>query len=88
MLQTLGFVVLWFAIIAFLLRGHAWARIATLLLIVWFFGNLALNLFRIAGSRFAIDVSFAIPLAASVLRVTALILLFGPESNAWFSSRR
>src|SRR5579864_6827792 len=39
MLQTLGFVVLWFVIIAFLLRGQAWARIATLLRIVWFFGN-------------------------------------------------
>ena len=88
MLQTLGFVVLWFVIIAFLLRGQAWARIATLLMIVWFFGNLALSLFRVAGSGSAINLSFAIPVAASVLRVAALILLFGPESNAWFSSRR
>jgi hypothetical protein len=88
MLQTFGFVVLWFVVIAFLLRGQAWARIATLLMVVWFFGNLAWSLSRIAGSTFAIDARFAIPVAASVLRVAALILLFGRESNAWFASPR
>jgi hypothetical protein len=88
LLETPGLVVLWFAVIAFLLRGQAWARIATLLMVVWFFGNLAWSLFRVAGSRFGFDASFAIPVAASVLRVAALILLFGRESNAWFSSRR
>jgi hypothetical protein len=87
MLQTLGFIVLWFVVIAFLLRGRAWARIATLLLIVWFFGNLAFSVFRVAGSGSAISGTFAIPVAVSVLRVTALILLFGPESNAWFARR-
>jgi hypothetical protein len=84
---TLGFVVVWFVVLTFLWRGRAWARIATLLLVVWFFGNLAFSLFRVAGSGAAISGTFAIPVVTSVLRVAALILLFMPESNAWFARR-
>ena len=87
-LQSLGFIVLWFVVIAFLWQGHAWARIVTLLMVVGITGTVAFSLLRVAGSSSGMNPRFAFPIAIGILRFAALILLFGSESNAWFASRR
>ena len=64
-------------------QRQAWARIATVLLLVWGIANLLISIPRIGGSV-AFAPSLFVPILVDVLRVCAVYLLFKPESNAWY----
>jgi hypothetical protein len=63
-------------------QRQAWARIATVLLLVWGIANLLISILRIGGSV-AFASSLFVPLLVNGLRVWAVYLLFKPESNTW-----
>jgi hypothetical protein len=60
-----------------------WARFAVVVFLVWAIGNLSFTILRYAGSS-AISLTLAIPLLTDAIRVWAAVLLFKPESTAWF----
>jgi hypothetical protein len=70
----------------FLLRGHAWSRVATAVLV----GVLLLVQFSSAlGLRFGdFPLGLAREVAIGTLHIAAVVLLFLPNANGWFSRRK
>jgi hypothetical protein len=81
--RSFGFDILWILFTIGLWQRQGWARFAILLLTLWSAGNLLYGVIRVASSGAAIY-GFALPLGIAALHVGALVLLFRPDSNAWF----
>jgi hypothetical protein len=82
-LRMVGFSLLWMVLPICVWARQNWARFAVVVFLVWAIGNLAFTLLRYAGSS-AISLTLAIPLLTDAIRVWAAVLLFKPESTAWF----
>ena len=85
MAQSIAGAILWLVLIAFLWQRQSWARFGVLILLVWVLGSLVLSVLRIGG---AIPWGLAPAVAADLMRICAVFLLFRPESNAWFQQNR
>jgi hypothetical protein len=82
-IRTIGFWIAWIVALSFFWQRQNWARIAIALLVVWHVGNLGWILMRNLGLG-TVSFSFAIALLIAVARLAALVLMFTPDSNAWF----
>jgi hypothetical protein len=82
-IQTIFFSILWLALIIALWQRQNWARIAIVVLIVWNVANLALTFIRMAGMN-APMWGLSIGVGEAIMRIVAVLLLFRPQSNAWF----
>ncbi len=82
-IQTIFFSIVWLALIVALWQRQGWARIAVVLLIAWSLVNLAITFIRITGINGPMW-GMSIAAGENILRIVAVVLLFGPQSNAWF----
>jgi hypothetical protein len=82
-LRMVGLSLLWMVLPICIWARQNWARFALVVLLVWAIGNLAFTILRYAGSS-AISLTLAMPLLTDAIRVWAAVLLFKPESTAWF----
>ncbi|MGA3205973.1 MAG: hypothetical protein ABSF12_26050 [Bryobacteraceae bacterium] len=82
-LRMVGLSLLWMVLPICIWARQNWARFAVVVLLVWAIGNLAFTVLRYASSS-AIALTLAMPLLTDALRIWAAILLFKPESTAWF----
>jgi xanthosine utilization system XapX-like protein len=83
--QTGFFTILWLALIVALWQRQDWARIALVVLIAWSLINLAITFIRIAGMNGPMW-GLSIAVGENILRIIAALLVFRPQSNAWFKS--
>jgi len=78
--RTIGLWILWVVLTILVWQRQSWARFAILLLLAWSLVNLMLT-----GLRFTVAIfALIVPLLIDVLRIGAAVLLFKPDSNAWF----
>jgi hypothetical protein len=82
-LRMVGLSLLWMVLPICIWARQNWARFAVVVFLVWAIGNLAFTIYRYAGSS-TIALTLAMPLLTDALRVWAAVLLFKPESTAWF----
>jgi hypothetical protein len=83
LLRTITLLAAWIVLTILIWQRQAWPRIAVLVLIVWAVGNLLVTALRIGASG-ALAFSLVLPLLVDALRIAAAVLLFKPESSAWF----
>lgn len=80
LVRSIGFLVLWIVLTTLVWQRQTWARIAIVLLVAWSLGNLMLTGLHVSLAVFAL----AVPLLIDTMRIVAALLLFRPQSNAWF----
>lgn len=74
---------LWITCMICLWQRQGWARFVVVALILWNLGSIALTLTRLSGTNLVMW-SLATPAMEAIVRVVAAVMLFQPQSSAWF----